>query len=188
MAKELSLQIWSDIACPWCYVGKRRVEAALERFSDREHVRIRWRSFQLDPGAPAVREPEAYARRLARKYGSSVAQAETMIARMVGMAKNDGLDFDFDRIQPGNTFDAHRLLHLAHGSNKQDALKERLFRAYLSEGAAIGDRGTLARLGSEVGSTQTRSKPCSRPTNTPAKCAKTRPPPVRSGSAVCRFS
>jgi predicted DsbA family dithiol-disulfide isomerase len=151
MAKQLSLQIWSDIACPWCYVGKRRLETALSRFPEREDVRITWRSFELDPGAPAVREPQPYAERIAKKYGSSVSHAQSMITRMTGVAKAEGLDFDFEHARPGNTFDAHRLLHLAHARGKQDALKERLFRAYLCEGQAIGDRETLARLGGEVG-------------------------------------
>ena len=147
----LELQIWSDIACPWCYVGKRRLEAALAKFPQRDSVRITWRSFELDPGAPAVREPQSYVSRLARKYGTSPQQAEAMIARMVGVARAEGLAFDFERIRPGNTFDAHRLLHLAHAQSKQDALKERLFRAYLCEGEAIGDQTTLARLATEVG-------------------------------------
>ena len=151
MAKQLSLQIWSDIVCPWCYVGKRRLEAALARFPHRAAVSVSWRAFELDSSAPAVRDHEPYAQRLARKYGGSAAQAQTMIDRMVGIAKADGLDFDFSRARPGNTFDAHRLLHLAHGRGKQDALKERLFRGYLSEGEAIGDRATLAKLADDVG-------------------------------------
>jgi predicted DsbA family dithiol-disulfide isomerase len=151
MAKRLEIQIWSDLACPWCYVGKRRFEAALAEFAHRDQVSVTWRSFQLDPGAPPVRDKQAYAERLARKYGSSVPHAQAMILRMVGVAAADGLTFDFENIQPGNTFDAHRLLHLARERGTQDALKERLFRAYLEQGRAIGDHATLLSLAGEVG-------------------------------------
>lgn len=151
MAKQLNLQVWSDIVCPWCYVGKRRLEAALARFPGREHVHITWRSFELDTSAPKIRDKQPYAERLAKKYGSTPEQAQGMIDRMVGVAKAEGLDFDFARAQPGNTFDAHRLLHLAHERNVQGALKERLFRAYLCEGEAISDHETLVRLAGEVG-------------------------------------
>jgi predicted DsbA family dithiol-disulfide isomerase len=151
MAKQLNLEVWSDIVCPWCYVGKRRLEAALARFPGREQVHITWRSFELDASAPKLRDEQPYAERLAKKYGTTPAQAQGMIDRMVGVAKAEGLDFDFTRAQPGNTFDAHRLLHLARDRELQGALKERLFRAYLCQGEAISDHDTLARLASEVG-------------------------------------
>src|SRR6478672_2061371 len=112
--KKLRIDIWSDIACPWCYVGKRRLEAALAKFDPRDDVEIVWRAFELDPSAPRQRPSDvSYAERLAKKYGSSVKEAEGMIARMTDTARADGLDFRFDRIRPGNTFDAHRVLHLA---------------------------------------------------------------------------
>ncbi len=146
----LSIDVWSDIACPWCYVGKRRLEAALEGLE--EPVALRWRAFELDPSAPRERDPgTSYAARLAAKYGRSVAEAEGMIEQMTRTAAEDGLDFRFDRIRPGNTFDAHRLLHMALEHEKQDALKERLFRAYLTEGEPIGDPDTLVRLAADVG-------------------------------------
>lgn len=144
--------MWSDIACPWCYVGKRRLEAALAQFPHRDAVELVWRAFELDPSAPRdLGATPPYAARLARKYGSSVAEAEHMIQRMTATAAADGLEFHFERIRPGNSFDAHRLLHLAHGRGLQDALKERLFRAYFCEGEPIGDPATLARLAGEVG-------------------------------------
>jgi predicted DsbA family dithiol-disulfide isomerase len=151
MAK-LRVDIWSDIACPWCYVGKRRLEQALDRFAHKAEVEVVWRAFELDPSAPRVRDPQhSYAERLAKKYGTQTPQAQLMIDRMVDTAAKDGLDFRFDRIRPGNTFDAHRLLHLAHERGVQDALKERLMRAYLTEGEAIGERDVLVRLAGEVG-------------------------------------
>jgi predicted DsbA family dithiol-disulfide isomerase len=149
--EKLRIQIWSDIACPWCHVGKRRLEAALARFPHHDAVEITWRAFELDPAAPAVREAIPYAQRLGQKYGTSTAQAQGMIDRMTEVARADGLDFRFDRARPGNTFDAHRLIHLAADRGLQDAVKERFLRAYLTEGEAIGDPETLARLASEAG-------------------------------------
>ena len=151
MAK-LRIDIWSDIACPWCYVGKRRLEQALERFPHKAEVDVVWRAFELDPSAPRVRDrSQSYAERLASKYGTQPAQAQLMIDRMVETAARDGLEFRFDRIRPGNTFDAHRLLHLAHERGQQDALKERMLRAYMTEGQAIGDRDVLLALAIAAG-------------------------------------
>ena len=150
--KKLRVDVWSDIACPWCYVGKRRLEAALARFPHRENVEVVWRAFELDPNAKRVLDSDIhYAERLAKKYGASVPQAEGMIKRMVDVAADDGLDFHFEKIRPGNTLDAHRVLHLAAERGVQDAVKERLLRAYMTEGEAIGDRDTLARLAGEAG-------------------------------------
>jgi predicted DsbA family dithiol-disulfide isomerase len=146
----MHVEIWSDIACPWCYVGKRRFERALAEFEHRDEVTVTWRSFELDPAAP----PEAageYAERLASKYGMSREQAQSMIDGMTETAAGEGLDFRFDRARGGNTFDAHRVLHLAREHAIEDALKERLLRAYFSEGALISDHATLQRLAVEAG-------------------------------------
>ncbi|HVY46749.1 MAG TPA: DsbA family oxidoreductase, partial [Minicystis sp.] len=150
--QPLRIDVWSDIACPWCYVGKRRLEAALARLDPPLAVDVVWRAFELDPSAPRVRAGEGtYAERLARKYGTSAAQAEAMIRRMVDAAAADGLDFRFDRIRPGNTFDAHRVLHLARERGAQDAVKERFLRAYFTEGEPIGEPEALVRLGASAG-------------------------------------
>jgi predicted DsbA family dithiol-disulfide isomerase len=146
----MQIEIWSDIACPWCYVGKRRFEQALDHFEHRDDVNVLWRSFELDPSAPATHD-EPQAELLARKYGMPVAQAEAMNARMTAAAKEEGLDFHFDRVKVGNTFDAHRIVHLAREAGLQDAMKERLMRAYLTEGKAIGRRDVLEPLAVEVG-------------------------------------
>jgi predicted DsbA family dithiol-disulfide isomerase len=149
---SLRIDIWSDIACPWCYVGKRRLEQALAKFPHKDDVVIVWRAFELDPSAPKVRDTsQSYAERLAKKYGTQPLQAQVMIDRMVDTAAEDGLEFRFDRIRPGNTFDAHRLLHLAHERGKQDALKERMLRGYMTEGQAIGDGDVLITLAREAG-------------------------------------
>ena len=146
----MNVEIWSDIACPWCYVGKRRFEAALEAFEHRESVTVTWRSFELDQHAPAER-PGERAAHLAAKYGFSVEQARAMEQQMTGVAAGEGLEFRFDIARDGNTFDAHRLLHLAHSLDLQDELKERIMRAYLSEGVLISDHTELERLAVEVG-------------------------------------
>ncbi|HEY2318414.1 MAG TPA: DsbA family oxidoreductase [Solirubrobacteraceae bacterium] len=146
----MDIEIWSDVACPWCYVGKRRFEAALAEFEHRDEVKVTWRSFELDPEAPAEREGDR-AEHLARKYGMSVEQAHEAERQMTETAAGDGLAFRFDIARAGNTFDGHRLVHLAETHGLQDAMKERLLHAYLSEGRLISDHATLARLADEVG-------------------------------------
>jgi len=146
----MKVEIWSDVVCPWCYIGKRRFEAALGRFGHQEDVEVVWRSFELDPSAPVRRTGDS-AERLAAKYGMSRAQAVASQDRLTKMAAQEGLAFHFDQAQSGNTFDAHRLLYLAAERGVQDEVKERLFRAYFSEGEPIGERETLVRLAAEVG-------------------------------------
>jgi predicted DsbA family dithiol-disulfide isomerase len=146
----MHIEIWSDIACPWCYVGKRRFEAALAAFEHRDEVQVTWRSFELDPDAPAER-PGERAAHLAAKYGSSIEQARAMEDNMTAVAAGEGLEFRFDIARDGNTFDAHRLLHLAAAHGLQDTLEERLMRAYLGEGELISDHAALERLAVEAG-------------------------------------
>ena len=151
-SQRLRVDVWSDIACPWCYVGKRRLEAALASFPHRDAVEVVWRAFELDPSAPPERDRSVpYAARLAKKYGTAVNDAQRRIAQMTDVAKQDGLDFHFERIRSGNTFDAHRVLHLAAVRGVQDAVKERLLLAYMTEGEPIGDPETLVRLAAEAG-------------------------------------
>lgn len=146
----MQVDIWSDVVCPWCYIGKRRLEAALADFPHADDVQITWRSFELDPEAPRRRDGDLVGH-LARKYGMPAEQARAAQARLTDLAAAEGLDFRFDVAKPGNTLDAHRLLHLASEHGRQDALKERLLAAYLSEGVPIGVPDTLARLAEEVG-------------------------------------
>jgi len=146
----MHVEIWSDIACPWCYVGKRRFEAALAAFEHRDEVTVTWRSFELDPAAPRERGGDRAAH-LAEKYGVTVERAIEMQDHMTRVAAGHGLEFRFDIARSGSTFDAHRLLHLAAGHGLQDAMKERLMRAYLTEGALIGDPEALERRGVEAG-------------------------------------
>ncbi len=148
----LRIDVWSDIACPWCYVGKRRLEAALAQSSDGGDVRVVWRAFELDPSAPRQHDASgSYAERLAKKYGTTVPEAQRRLEQMTRTAREDGLDFHFERVRSGNTFDAHRVLHLALERGKQDAVKERFLLGYMSEGAPIGDPETLVKLAAEAG-------------------------------------
>lgn len=146
----MQVEIWSDVVCPWCLIGKRRFESALAGFAHRDDVEVRWRSFELDPAAPAERG-EPLIEHLASKYGTSVEQAEQMQTHMAAQAAEEGVTFRLDRARPGNTFDAHRVLHLAADRGVQDAVKERLLTAYLCEGEAIGHADVLARLAGEAG-------------------------------------
>src|SRR4051794_10923601 len=146
----MHVEIWSDIACPWCYVGKRRFEAALAAFEHRGDVEVTWRSFELDPHAPRERGGDR-TEHLAAKYGTTVEQAQAMHDRMTEVAAGEGLDFRFDLARGGNTFDGHRLLHLAAEHGLQDALKERLMRAQFTEGEPTGDPGALERLAVQTG-------------------------------------
>ena len=146
----MRVEIWSDVACPWCYVGKRHFERALESFEHRDEVEVTWRSFELDPGHPRHYDGDL-SQALAEKYGTSRGQARAMIDGMAERARSVGLDYDLHRAKPTNTFDAHRLIHLAAAHGRQDVAEERLFTAYLTEGADVGDRTTLVRLAGEIG-------------------------------------
>lgn len=149
---ELAVEIWSDVACPWCYIGKRRFESALAEFEHRDRIRVRWRSFELDAAAPRVCDPKvSYVARLAAKYGVEEAEAQSMIDDVVEAAAEQGIAMRFDRARSGNTFDAHRLVHLAATTGRADAMKERLFRAYFCDGIAVGDPAALLPLAVEVG-------------------------------------
>ncbi len=146
----MDVDIWSDIACPWCYIGKRRFEAALAEFEHGDEIRVTWRSFELDPDAPHEQEGDRAAR-LAAKYGMTIEQAHEAGRQITDVAAGEGLDFRFDIARSGNTFDAHRVVHLAAEHELQDAMKERLLRAYFTEGELVSDHETLVRLAVEVG-------------------------------------
>jgi predicted DsbA family dithiol-disulfide isomerase len=146
----MQVEIWSDIVCPWCYIGKRRFETALAAFDGREEVSVRFRSFELAPERPPSVD-ESLDQMLASKYGVSLEQARAMNARVSTMAAGEGLDYHLERARPSNTFDAHRITHLAAEAGLQDAVIERLHAGYFCEGAAIGDRAELVRLAAEAG-------------------------------------
>jgi predicted DsbA family dithiol-disulfide isomerase len=146
----VEVEIWSDINCPWCYIGKRRFEAAMSGFEHAAEVNLTWRSFELDPAAPAE-SPGNGAVTLAEKYGVPLERAREMEENVTQIAAGDGLDYDLERARVGSSFDAHRLVHLAALNGLQDAMEERLFRARFTEGRLVSDLETLVQLGSEVG-------------------------------------
>jgi predicted DsbA family dithiol-disulfide isomerase len=150
IAEPLRVDIWSDVICPWCAIGKANLDRALERFDGADRVEMVWHSFELDPNAPAALAGD-HAEQLARKYGMPVEQARKSIDRVVTTARGVGLDFRYDRIRPGNTFDAHRVIHLAAERGLQTQVKERMFHGYFTEGAAIGLPEEVERLAVDAG-------------------------------------
>lgn len=146
----MTVEIWSDVVCPFCYIGKREFESALAQFPDREQVNVVWRSFELDLRAPARIEQDMYAM-LAAKYGGTREDAQARVASVVQRASSVGLNYNMDIVVMGSSFDAHRLLQFAKTKGLGDAMKERLFKAYFTEGAHLADVPTLIRLGTEAG-------------------------------------
>jgi predicted DsbA family dithiol-disulfide isomerase len=146
----MQVEIWSDIICPWCYIGKRRFETALADFSLKEDVHVTWRSFELDPDAPRQRTG-TLEEMLAQKYNVSPQEAAAMNARVTAVARESGLDYQLSSARPGNTFDAHRLLHFAASRQLGERAAERLMHGYFSESLPVGDRAALARLAPEFG-------------------------------------
>jgi predicted DsbA family dithiol-disulfide isomerase len=144
----MRVEIWSDVVCPWCFIGKRRFERARAAFA--HPLDVVWRSYELNPNAPAVREGGSY-ERVARKYGITVDQARSQYERITQLAAAEGLDYHLDRLRAGRSFDAHRLIHLARERGIQDAVKERFLAACLEEGVAIGLPEELAPIAVAAG-------------------------------------
>lgn len=145
------IEIYSDVVCPWCYIGKRKFEMALEQFPRRDEVQVVWRPYQLDPRAPRTSSPVAEA--YAKKFGGPE-QATRIIDKVTQVAAEVGVEFRMDRALRANTFDAHRVIGLAlaeGGPALQGAVKDRLLRAYFTDGLDVGDPAELARLASEAG-------------------------------------
>ena len=145
----MKIEIWSDVVCPFCYIGKRHLEKALEKLPDLD-VEIIWKSFELDPNAPVNSELDIYDT-LAKKYGRDRQWAQQMNANMVQMASEAGLDYNMDDVKPTNSFNAHQLIHLAKEHDKQDEMKEALLSAYFVEGKHIGKKDVLLEIASDVG-------------------------------------
>jgi predicted DsbA family dithiol-disulfide isomerase len=150
MENQLKIQIWSDVMCPFCYIGKRRIEEALSLFDNKDSIAIEWKSFQLDPSFVATPN-ESIIDHLAEKYRKDTDWAQTMVDNMTENAKRSGLDFHFEKAILANSLNAHRLLHLAKKHNLSNELEELLFKAYLTDGKDVNDLKTLELLGLEVG-------------------------------------
>lgn len=146
------VEIWSDVVCPWCYIGKRRFEAALAEFEHADQVEIRWRSFELDPRAP-FRRARTMAEHLAAKYGMSVPEAEDRLESLNRLAEKDGLQYDLAKTQGGNTFDAHRLIHLGYSRDSATggSVKEALLKAYFTDLKPISEPDVLVEVGVAAG-------------------------------------
>ena len=144
------VEIWSDVVCPWCYIGKRRFERAIDELRAADRVEITWRSFQLHPEQPAGlrRRHDEY---LAERTGRSIDDVHVMNERVSALAAAEGLAYDFERYTVINTLDAHRVAHLAASQGKGSAIQERLLRGQLVEGEVLDDPATLVRLAAEVG-------------------------------------
>lgn len=146
----MRIDVWSDILCPFCHVGRRHLELALTQFEHADEVDVVWHSFMLDRAAPAE-DPRSMPEILSAKYGVSEEQAVAQQERMAADAAAVGLDFQWERIVAGSSYDAHRLIHLARSLGLEARVTERVMRAWYSEGASIGDHETLVRLAVEAG-------------------------------------
>ena len=146
----MKVEIWSDVMCPFCYIGKRRFENALARFPHKDAVEVEWKSFQLDPSIKS--EPGKNINQyLAERKGWSLEQARQLNSQVTETAASVGLHYDFDKAVVANSFDAHRFAHLAAGQGLGDAAEEALFKAYFTEGRDVSDHNILAQLGMEIG-------------------------------------
>lgn len=146
----MKVEIWSDLICPFCYIGKRKFENALNKFSEKEEVEVVWKSYQLDPSSDNVPGMSIHDY-LAEKKGVSVEQAKEMNQQVADIAADVGLDYDFDKTIVANTFDAHRIIHMAAAYGLQEIAEEHLFSAYFTQGKNIQDKETLIDLGTEIG-------------------------------------
>jgi predicted DsbA family dithiol-disulfide isomerase len=146
----MKVEIWSDVVCPWCYIGKRRFETAVARFDGAADVEVIWRSFQLNPDQPRGARA-THADYIRQKMGGSIEQVRAMSDRVTALAAAEGLAYDFERYQVINTFDAHRVAHLGKVRGLGDPIQERFLRAQLVEGEVLDDVETLVRLSEEVG-------------------------------------
>src|SRR5688500_18674133 len=146
----MKINIWSDIRCPFCYIGKRKFEKALQRFAHKDKVEIIWRSFQLDPNLKTEAGVNTYDH-LAKIKGMTREQTEEMHDHVTAVAKQAGLDFNFENVVVANSFDAHRLIQLAKSKGLGSQAEELLFKAHFSDGRNIDNRDTLAEIGHEIG-------------------------------------
>src|SRR5438094_363266 len=146
----MKIEIWSDVACPWCYIGKRRFEKALADFPHRDSVDVQWRSYQLDPSVPEHYDGTELDYLSTRK-GMAPEQVRQMFGHVTEQARGEGLDYKFDDVVVANSFTAHRLIHLAAAHNKQDEAKELLLSGHFEHGKDIGSQEYLTRLGSDLG-------------------------------------
>lgn len=150
IGKKMKVDIWSDVQCPFCYIGKRKFEAALAKFPNGKDIEIEWHSFQLDPDITPQPGKDVYTY-LAERKGVAVEQSKQMHKQVVQMAAGEGLEYNFDKAVIANSFDAHRISHLAKKYGKGDAMEEQLFRGYFTEGKDIANRDVLIAMAKNIG-------------------------------------
>jgi predicted DsbA family dithiol-disulfide isomerase len=154
---KMKVEIWSDVMCPFCYIGKRKFESALNQFSEKENIEIEWKSFQLNPDLKT--EPNKNINQsLADSKRWTLDYAKQMTAHVTGLASKAGLTYNFDKAVVANSFDAHRFSHLAKKYNKQNEAEEQLFKAYFTDGKNTADKNVLLELGKEIGLDETEIK------------------------------
>jgi len=150
MENKMKVEIWSDVMCPFCYIGKRNLEKALSQFSDKEHIEVIWKSYLLDPNAPETND-KSYAQYLVEHKGMSREQVDGMLAQLTQTAKQAGLDYDFDKAQLVSSNKAHQVIQMAKTKNLGDQAEEIMFKAFFTEGKNIADKPTLLNIAKEVG-------------------------------------
>jgi len=148
--KKMQIEIWSDVMCPFCYIGKRRFEKALEAFPGQKHIQVTWKSYQLSPDMKTDPSKNIH-QYLAEHKGISLQEAKRLNDQVTEMAAGEGLVYNFDKAVVANSFNAHRFVHFAKQSGKQDEAEEKLFHAYFTEGRNIDDYSVLTELGDEIG-------------------------------------
>lgn len=148
--KTMTIEIWSDVVCPFCYIGKHEFETALKQFAHKDAVNVVWKSFELDPNAPKRSEHDMYGM-LVSKYGGTREDAKARVQGVVDRAKTVGLNYQMDKAIIGSSFDAHRLIQYAKTKGKGAEAEERLFKAYFMEGVHLADHTSLVRLAKEIG-------------------------------------
>ncbi len=146
----MKIEVWSDFVCPFCYIGKRRLEMALDQFGHKNEVDVDYKAFQLDPTAPAHTDQSIY-QALAQKFGTTEDQVKQMNQGLIEQASEIGLTYNYDTMKPTNTFDAHRLAKYAKTLGKEKELTEVLMKAYFTDSLNVGDHETLAHLAEQVG-------------------------------------
>ena len=150
MENKMKVEIWSDVMCPFCYIGKRNFETALEQFADKKHIEVTWKSYQLDPTIPEV-PIENYQDYLVKRKGMSSGQVKGMLDNVTQTAKQAGLEYHLDKAIIVNSLNAHKFIQFAETKGLGDQAEERLFSAFFTEGKNIADLGTLTQFGKEIG-------------------------------------
>lgn len=144
----MRVDIWSDVVCPFCYIGKKRLEAAAQQAG--LELEVHWHSYELDPDAP-IRQEVSNSERLAQKYGRTIAEVEEMQRNIATMAAEEGIQFNWENANSGNTFNAHRIIHLAQSKGLGSEAKEAFFYSYMTQGLTIGERETIEDVAARIG-------------------------------------